>query len=108
MPILQHVLYLGVLSTVTFTAAGRNNFLRAQKWLAAGENHHLLISYQYNYACQPFRENVYIYIYIYIYIYKLGAEERTTNMSSLHFLHVNSKLGRQHTRRRWQPLSAHL
>ena len=48
------------------------------------------------------------YIYIYIYIYQLGADERTTNMSSLHFLHVNSKLGRQHTRRRWQPLSVHL
>ena len=29
-------------------------------------------------------------------------------MSSLHFLYVNSKLGRQHTRRRWQLLSVHL
>ena len=36
---------------------------------------------------------------------KLVAEERTTTVSSLHFLYVNSKLGRQHTRRRWQPLS---
>ena len=41
-------------------------------------------------------------------IKKLVAEERTTTVSSLHFLYVNSKLGRQHTRRRWQPLPVHL
>ena len=36
---------------------------------------------------------------------KLVVEERTTTVSSLHFLYVNSKFGRQHTRCRWQPLS---
>ena len=36
------------------------------------------------------------------------GREDNNYMSSLHFLYVNSKLGRQRTRRRWQPLSVHL